>query len=152
VKASLHRLSADETADLARVVEPSYAEEVAERGGIPPDAARRKAAADIVLLLEDETGAAYRIAVGEDHVGHLWVGERDGDVGRMLWIYDITVHAEFRGRGYGREAMLLAEDEARRRGLPLMGLNVFGRNEVARGLYRSLGYDEVAVMMRKDVR
>jgi ribosomal protein S18 acetylase RimI-like enzyme len=47
--------------------------------------------------------------------------------------------------------MLLAESEARARGPALVGLNVFGGNEVARGLYRSLGYDEVAVMMRKDV-
>jgi len=30
-------------------------------------------------------------------------------------------------------------------------LNVFGGNEVARRLYGSLGYDEVAVVMRKHV-
>jgi hypothetical protein len=28
-------------------------------------------------------------------------------------------------------------------------LNVFGGNEVARALYRSLGYEEIAVYMRK---
>jgi ribosomal protein S18 acetylase RimI-like enzyme len=47
--------------------------------------------------------------------------------------------------------LLLAEDEARRRGLPRMGLNVFGGNDGARRLYRSLGYGEVAVVMRKDL-
>jgi ribosomal protein S18 acetylase RimI-like enzyme len=37
---------------------------------------------------------------------------------------------------------VFAEDEARRRGLSHIVLNVFGGNKVARGLYRSLGYDE----------
>jgi ribosomal protein S18 acetylase RimI-like enzyme len=47
--------------------------------------------------------------------------------------------------------MVFAEDEARRRGIDRVALNVFGRNEVARGLYRSLGYEENAVSMSKRV-
>jgi ribosomal protein S18 acetylase RimI-like enzyme len=47
--------------------------------------------------------------------------------------------------------MLLAEDEARARGLGRVELNVFGGNEVARDLYRSLGYRESAVQMAKDL-
>jgi ribosomal protein S18 acetylase RimI-like enzyme len=45
--------------------------------------------------------------------------------------------------------MLLAEAEARRRSLARIGLNVFGGNEVARNLYRSLGYTETAIIMHK---
>jgi ribosomal protein S18 acetylase RimI-like enzyme len=45
--------------------------------------------------------------------------------------------------------MLLAEEEARRRGIDRLALNVFGRNTVARRLYRSLGYDENAIAMSK---
>ena len=47
--------------------------------------------------------------------------------------------------------MLLAEDEVRSRGLSHIALNVFGGNDVARSLYRSLGYAETAVFMRKSV-
>jgi ribosomal protein S18 acetylase RimI-like enzyme len=47
--------------------------------------------------------------------------------------------------------MLLAEDEARRRGLTRIELNVFGGNEVARNLYRSLGYVETSAQMAKDL-
>jgi ribosomal protein S18 acetylase RimI-like enzyme len=47
--------------------------------------------------------------------------------------------------------MLYAEEEARRRGLSSISLNVFGGNEAARTLYRSLGYEELAVLMRKDL-
>jgi Acetyltransferase (GNAT) family. len=45
--------------------------------------------------------------------------------------------------------MLLIEEEARRRGFTEIRLNVFGGNEIARSLYRSLGYAEFAVAMRK---
>jgi ribosomal protein S18 acetylase RimI-like enzyme len=47
--------------------------------------------------------------------------------------------------------MLLAEAEARRRGLGRIMLSAFGGNEVARNLYRSLGYTENAVFMSKDL-
>ena len=56
-----------------------------------------------------------------------------------------------RGRGYGRAAMLLAEDEARRRGLRRIDLNVFAGNAVARSLYGSLGYQERSVYMSKSL-
>jgi len=47
--------------------------------------------------------------------------------------------------------MLLAEAEAHRRGFRRIGLNVFGGNEIARNLYRSLGYTETAIHMRKNL-
>jgi len=47
--------------------------------------------------------------------------------------------------------MLLAEAEARRRGLTHVGLAVMGGNETARRLYRSLGYAETFVSMEKPV-
>jgi len=47
--------------------------------------------------------------------------------------------------------MQFAEADARRRGMAAIALNVFGGNDVARGLYRSLGYRELAVAMRKDL-
>ena len=52
--------------------------------------------------------------------------------GPVLWIYDIHVEDTHRGRGYGKEAMLLAEAEGRRRGLGRITLNVFGGNERSR--------------------
>jgi ribosomal protein S18 acetylase RimI-like enzyme len=45
--------------------------------------------------------------------------------------------------------MLLFEDEARARGISDLGLTVLGGNDIARSLYRSLGYSERAVFMSK---
>ena len=54
-----------------------------------------------------------------------------------------------RGRGFGRQAMQLAETAAKEQGAKTLGLNVFGFNRIARGLYESLGYETMAVQMRK---
>ena len=89
-------------------------------------------------------------ADGED-VGELWFAERGSWRGPDLWIYDIHVEDTYRGHGYGKETMLLAEAEARRRGLRRIALNVHGGNQVARGLYQSLGYGENAIVMSKNL-
>jgi len=84
---------------------------------------------------------------GGRRVGVLWY-RRDE---RGLWLYQVTIVPELRGRGLGRAAMALLEDEARRLGASRIELNVFGGNEAARSLYRSLGYREDAVVMSKPV-
>lgn len=62
---------------------------------------------------------------------------------------DIVVDAEHRGNGFGRQAMILAEGYARSQGAETLGLNVFGFNTAARGLYESLGYETTSIKMRK---
>jgi len=76
---------------------------------------------------------------------------RDGTDPDALWVFDVHIEEAHRGHGYGKAAMLLAEDEARRRGLDRVSLNVFGGNRIARNLYCSLGYEEAAVVMPKAV-
>jgi len=87
-----------------------------------------------------------------ERVGDLWFAERDNDSGeKSLYVHSVEISPELRGRGFGREAMLVFEDEARRRGLTEVNLTVMGGNEVARSLYRWLGYVERAVFMSKDL-
>jgi ribosomal protein S18 acetylase RimI-like enzyme len=83
--------------------------------------------------------------------GSLWTAVRETDAGRVLFVYEIRLSEDVRGRGIGRAAMTLAEEVAREQGLARIELNVFGGNEIARSLYRSLDYDEVAVYMGKSL-
>ena len=78
-------------------------------------------------------------------VGTIFLGVRDGGA----WLYDITIDEASAARGYGRAAMTALEDEVRALGHDTIGLNVWGGNEVARGLYRSLGWAEESVHMRR---
>lgn len=47
--------------------------------------------------------------------------------------------------------MRFSEDYARSQGAETLGLNVFGFNTTARGLYESLGYETTSVKMRKQL-
>jgi ribosomal protein S18 acetylase RimI-like enzyme len=89
----------------------------------------------------------FSVMRGEQVAGVLWIAPR-GPVGSW-WIYDIELRPEFRGQGLGRATMLLAETAVRERGGTELGLNVFGRNATARGLYESLGYEPTSLQMRK---
>jgi ribosomal protein S18 acetylase RimI-like enzyme len=132
-----------------------YAEDMVANGGLPPDVAQEKADADYARILPDglATAGAEVLVVEHDGVraGAVFFAEREQFGRRAAWLYEITIDAELRGRGIGRRAMELLEEEVRARGLRRIELNVFGGNEVARGLYRSLGYAERAVAMDKEL-
>jgi ribosomal protein S18 acetylase RimI-like enzyme len=131
----------------------AYAGDLAANGGLTPVQAQRKAESDTASLLPDGVLTPGHeilwLRDGATRVGRLWVAERTSHGAPILFVYEVAVDPQHRGRGYGRAAMLLAEEIARRHGLEEIGLNVFGGNAVARGLYRSLGYDERAVTMGK---
>ena len=132
-----------------------YAEGIEIHGGQAHEAALQKAEADFpaVLPLGLDTPGHFIFIVEANGaaVGRLWLAEREMAGRRVLYVYDVSIHPEHQGHGYGRAAMRLAEEEARRRGIDRIELNVFGGNDVARGLYRSLGYVETAAQMRKDL-
>ena len=146
-------MEADEFSRWLPKMRDGYAQDIAAHGGASEDDAKRKAIADIDQLFPAGQPSAsqfvFVIEVGGEAVGDLWFAERENFQGRNLWIFDIHVEDAYRGRGYGKEAMLFAEAEARRRGIERVALNVFGGNEVARNLYRSLGYAENGVLMSK---
>jgi GNAT superfamily N-acetyltransferase len=125
------------------------------RAGIDREVAQAKADTDLPQLLPDKLATpdhyVYAIDVDGRFAGYLWLCDRDGELGHSLFVYAVEIDQEFRGRGLGRAAMVFAEQEARRLGIPKVALNVFGGNEVARGLYLSLGYLETAVHMEKQV-
>jgi GNAT superfamily N-acetyltransferase len=89
--------------------------------------------------IEDPTGR---------HVGILWVGPRP-NVPDALWIYDIEVEPEARGRGYARAALEALHAWAREQGWKRVGLHVFGANDVAQRLYQRTGYVVTDLTMEK---
>jgi ribosomal protein S18 acetylase RimI-like enzyme len=89
-----------------------------------------------------------RLMLSNQVIGTLWIGWAQDDPQRW-WVWDVVIDQESRGRGYGRQAMQLAESLARDERALTMGLNVAGRNQVARSLYSSLGHQETAVQVRK---
>lgn len=131
-----------------------YIRDLVENGSVEPEAAALKAEHDQERFLPQglRTPGHFHFVVEHEHdgpVGVLWLGEIDRGQGSVAFVFDVEIRSEHRGKGYGRRAMELAEEEARKLGRGRLELNVFGGNEVARGLYRSLGYEELAVLMGK---
>jgi ribosomal protein S18 acetylase RimI-like enzyme len=151
----LRPIRAGEFPAFAAASRDGYAEGIELHGGQTHEAAQRKADEDMAAVLPRglETPGHRIFALEADGVvvGRLWLAERDSVGRKVLYIYDISIEPQHQGHGYGRAAMTLAEGVARELGLARIELNVFGGNEVARGLYRSLGYVETAVHMGKDL-
>jgi ribosomal protein S18 acetylase RimI-like enzyme len=126
-----------------------YAADIARHAGWTPAEARAKAERDMAATFpRGHLRPEHTLLVLEEdgeRVGELWLKDAE----RGLWLYWVSIVPERRGRGLGREAMRLVEEEARRRGAAEIELNVVGGNDAARSLYRSLGYVEAAVVMAK---
>jgi ribosomal protein S18 acetylase RimI-like enzyme len=131
----------------------TYAEMIVASGAMTAAAAREKAERDTRRYFGGGFATpgqlVFRIMSGKVAVGWLWLAVPGPDDPRMAWVFDVEIEAAFRGRGYGRTAMRRAEDEARRRGMTSLGLNVHGQNTVARALYEGLGYEVTALQMKK---
>lgn len=85
-------------------------------------------------------------------VGYLWFSIRGAQENRKAFICDVIVEEAQRGRGFGRKAMLLAEQEVKSLGLNEIGLHVFGVNAPAIALYESLGYKTTNLVMAKTLK
>jgi ribosomal protein S18 acetylase RimI-like enzyme len=151
----LRPITAEEFPAFLAVSKAGYAHDIEVHGGQTHEAAQQKAEADfpavLPLGLETPGHFIFVVEVIGEPVGRLWLAERHLGGWPVLYVYDVAIDPEQQGRGYGRAAMRLAEDEARARGIHRIELNVFGGNDVARGLYRSMGYVETSAQMRKDL-
>jgi ribosomal protein S18 acetylase RimI-like enzyme len=131
-----------------------YAADKVRVGTWTEDEAEARAEREFAMILPDGLATpGHRLCsiVSEtgENVGILWFGPLH-DIGRgTCFIWDIEIAEEARGRGYGRAALVALEPIARESGYEAIGLHVFGDNEAARHLYRSSGYLETDVMMRK---
>ena len=148
---ALRTLREDEYAGWDAAHRAEYGRGLIEHVGMPQKDAEAKVARDVAFVLPDGLATANTRIWAVEHdgrkVGTVFLGVREGGA----WLYDITIDAGERGQGYGRAAMTALEAEVRTLGYDTVALNVWGANEVARALYRSLGYAEESVHMRKQL-
>ena len=88
-------------------------------------------------------------AASGERVGTLWWAEAPKGGALEAYVYNIEIEEAARRRGFARAALLELERVARERGLPQVGLHVFGHNHGARRLYAGLGFEPTSITMRK---
>ena len=149
---SLRQASESETASYLLAAEAAYASDLVESGVDPTEAARRakdsynRHFADGVLTKEH---LLLRVEHEGDGAGFVWIGPFASGNNDHWWLWDIVIDETFRGKGVGRQTMMLAETAAKAAGAVTLGLNVFTHNAAAMNLYRSLGFEATSTHMRK---
>lgn len=156
MEATLRPATAEEFDEYRPDLIAGYARQIAASGSLPPEAARRKAEQDTERALPAAVNTPgqllFRIVAGEEAVGWLWLAiPARPETPRMAWVMNVEISEPSRGKGYGRQAMLLAEKVAREHGMTSLGLNVHGSNKTALSLYGSLGYQVMTQQMSKAV-
>jgi GNAT superfamily N-acetyltransferase len=131
-----------EFADWRAESEQGYAADIADSGTLP--AAEAAIAAEMQFNqilpagLRTENHSFLCLCADGEVVATNWIGHRYGP--GVSWVYGVETHAGHRGKGYGRAAMIIGEEATQASGDTHLGLNVFGHNAVAIGLYESMGY------------
>jgi ribosomal protein S18 acetylase RimI-like enzyme len=134
-----------------------YAQEHVRAGNWKPDEALARSAAEFNQLLPAGVNSPQQhlYSIYDQNsgsvVGMLWFAEKRGEGEPHAWIYDFVIQPEFRGKGYGAEAMRALEDEVRAVGLNKVSLHVFGHNQIARNLYEKAGYAITNILMSKSL-
>ena len=152
----LRPMTAGEYREYYREAVASYADDMVRNVKLSPEAAEARAADTLRDLLPEGLGTRdHWIEVAEDEggerIGHLWFARRASPIGDIVWLFDIQVVEAARGQGYGRRMMERLEEKVAALGLTRIELNVFGHNDVARGLYEDLGYVEMSRQLFKEL-
>jgi ribosomal protein S18 acetylase RimI-like enzyme len=131
---------------------PKIAIEYVESGVCSREQSMDYAKAIINDVLKDglETKDQFLFQVLKDGVsiGILWYGKRTE---HEAFIYDIELDEAYRGKGLGKQVMLLAENHAKQNGYTKMTLHVFGHNQTAISLYQKMGYITFSMHMSKEI-
>lgn len=94
----------------------------------------------VLTIFEDET---------KQKLGVLWVQVKMDDPHREAFIFDFIIDEPFRGKGFGKQALLALDEKLIELGAESVGLHVFGHNTNAFELYKKMGYEATNIQMRK---
>lgn len=132
----------------------NYAEEKVKSGNWPQEGSFERSEKEFKKLLPNglKTADNYLFSAmdSKTNVGMIWIAKRKDDgINDIIWIYDIVVEHEERGKGHGYEIMKALETKTKEFSLSTIKLHVFGHNAPAISLYRKLGYSITNMIMEK---
>ncbi len=132
---------------------PEYAEDKVRAGHWAESEAlersRKEFADELPQGLQTKNNYLYTLYDGDNAVGLIWMRANIDRPTNDGFILELYVEEKYRGKGYGKQIMLLIEEKARELGLKAIGLHVFGSNKIAQNLYKAVGYEVTSVNMSK---
>ncbi len=132
----------------------SYAADKMKANGLAQDEADKVAAEGFNQMLSQginsKNNFLYSAKDAQQNIlGFIWFCVLSIEGHRRAYICDVIIEEQYRGKGYGRQVMMLVEQEIKKQGLNRVGLHVFGFNERAIKLYKSMGYLTTDIEMEK---
>lgn len=80
-------------------------------------------------------------------IGVLWVQIKH----HKAFIFDFVIDEEFRGKGFGKQALMVMDEKLKSMNVESVALHVFGDNVTAQELYKKVGFKIVGINMQKDL-
>ena len=140
----------------------NYAQEIIKSRGIGIAEATQITNKEFDALLSDglKSKNQYLYTIENDNnenIGIIWFSSDSNHGDNELFLCDIEINKEFRGKGYGRESMDLLESKVKEFNMHTISLHVFLHNKIACSLYNKIGYKEVkrgkaGVIMKKTLK
>ena len=140
----------------------NYAQEIIKSRGIGIEEAMQITNKEYDALLSEglKSKNQYLYTIENDNnknIGIIWFSSVSNHGDNELFLYDIEINKEFRGKGYGRESMDLLESKVKEFNMHTISLHVFLHNKIACSLYNKIGYKEVkrgkaGVIMKKTLK
>ena len=131
----------------------NYAADHVRNGNWPAQGANERSRQEFERLLPDGIRSKdqylYSI-VDEDgnKIGVLWVQVKD----RKGFIFNFVIDEEFRGKGFGKQALAALDEKLKPMGVESVALHVFGDNVTAQELYKKMGFQITGIHMKKSLK
>ena len=131
----------------------NYAEDHVRNGDWPAEGALERSRKEFERYLPDgiQSKDQYLYAITDDSenkLGVLWVQIKD----RKAFILDFEIDETFRGKGYGKQALLAMDEKLKSMDVESVRLHVFGDNIVAQELYKKVGFQITDIHMSKKLK
>ena len=127
-----------------------YAEDHVRNGNWPADGALERSKKEFEHYLPDglDSKDQYLWSLLDEKgntIGVLWVQVKD----QMAFIFDFAIDEAFRGKGYGKQALVAMDEKLKSMNVESVALHVFGDNIVAQELYKKAGFKITGIHMKK---
>lgn len=123
-----------------------YAQDNIKSGTWQPDEALEKSREEFQRLLPEglKTKDQYLFTILDNNsnnkIGVLWVQVKMNTSPRKAFICDFIIEPQFRGQGYGKQALQALDEKLIQMNVESVSLHVFAHNTNAVGLYETMGY------------
>jgi ribosomal protein S18 acetylase RimI-like enzyme len=131
----------------------NYADDHVRNGNWPAQDAVERSRKEFESYLPEgiRTQDQYLWSIVDDtgnKLGILWVQLKE----QNAFIFDFVIDEEFRGKGFGKQALAVMDEKLKAMGANAVALHVFGDNVSAQELYKKVGYQVTGIHMKKTLK